>query len=251
MSQPIEHQKIADEVRDLYRTDPEGAAPRIEGLLEERFGGLPPSERLAAVGDLKHMFPPAGSLEQHTDLEFLRIREIASLILGREMFQKESESGVLLDRLIRSLDTVFDALNDLIRVIRLTLLGQDMQLETIRQVIGSQLEGQEQSLSLESHLDQIREAFLIAHRAFQEAAKGSMHRVLEELDPEVLAAASKGGFKIGPMRRAALFDIYQERFEQVKEWFSSGRFSEELLRAFEGICQRDYANGGGHDENRR
>jgi hypothetical protein len=250
MSQPIDYQKIADEIRDVYRTDPEGAAPRIEGLLEERFKDLPHPERLAAIGDLKSTFRSAGFPEQQTELEFLRIREIASLILGREMSQKESESGELLDRLLRSLDTVFDALNDLIRVIRLTLLGQDMQLETIRQVIGSQLEGQERSLSLESHLNQIKEAFLIAHRAFQEAAKGSMHRVLEELDPETLAAASKGGFKIGPMRRAELFDIYQERFQQIKEWFNSGRFSEEVLRAFEGICQRDYANGGGRDENR-
>ena len=249
MNRPMDHQKIADEIRDMYRAGPEDAASRIEGLLEERFRSLSPSERLAAMGDLKTMFPSGGSPEHQMELEFLRIREMASLILGRQMSQSESESGELLDRLLRSLNTVFDALNDLIRVIRLTLLGQDMELETIRQVIGSQLEGQERSLSLESHLNQIREAFLVAHRAFQEAAKGSMHRVLEELDPETLAAASKGGLRIGPMRRAGLFDIYQERFQQIKEWFDSGRFSEEILRDFEGICRRDYAHGGGHDEN--
>lgn len=246
----MDHQKIADEIRDVYRAHPEDAPSRIEGLLEERFRDLPPPERLAAMGDLKNMFPLGGPPEQQMELEFFRIREIASLILGREMSQSEAESGELLDRLLRSLNTVFDTLNDLIRVIRLTLLGQDMELQTIRQVIGSQLEGQERSLSLESHLNQIKEAFLVAHRAFQEAAKGSMHRVLEELDPETLAAASKGGLRIGPMRRAELFDIYQERFQQIKKWFETGRFSEEILRDFEGICQRDYSHGGGHDENR-
>jgi hypothetical protein len=241
-------EEVAQEIRTLYRSDPEQARVQIEKYLEKRLGNLSPAERKANLGQLKDRFGGADASVRQIDLNSPLILEFISLVLGRKVTQREFETRELLDRLIRSLNTVFDSLNDLIRVIQSTLCGRGAELETIRWVIGSHLEGETESISLDRHLNQIKEAFLVAHIAFKEAARAKFQQALEELDPEAIGAASGGGLKIGPLRRAELFDIYQARFERLKAWFHSERFSEELTREFEKACQKIYANKGGHDE---
>ncbi len=160
------------------------------------------------------------------------------------MTGEELDSKEVLNGLSQSLNTVFNSLNDLILVIQSTL-GRSSEVETIRSFIVSHLgEGKQ----LEAYLNQIKEAFLVAHRAFEEATRVKFQQALEELDPNAIEASSEGGLKIGPLRRAEHFDIYKARFQRVSRWFNSERFSEELTREFEKICQRIYANKGGHDE---
>jgi predicted component of type VI protein secretion system len=42
------------------------------------------------------------------------------------------------------------------------------------------------------------------------------------------------------MRKAELWDIYEERFRAVRKALESGRLRESLLREFERSCQRMY-----------
>jgi len=138
------------------------------------------------------------------------------------------------------LNTIFDTLNQIIGVIHVNLLGRKVELETIRQVIGSSLEKEGKPESLQGYLDQIREAFLVAHLAFQQVALNKMKGVLSELEPERLEAEEQGGLKFGPFLKADHFDSYKEKFRRVKGWVDSGRFGEELLREFEKNCQKSY-----------
>ena len=40
-------------------------------------------------------------------------------------------------------------------------------------------------------------------------------------------------------------EAYQEKFQKIRQWFDSGRCTEELLREFEKTCQSRYASKGG------
>jgi hypothetical protein len=151
----------------------------------------------------------------------------------------------LIENLAESLNTIFNSLNQLISVINMTFTGDGSPEETIRQVIGFRLEGDEQGRSLETYLGQISNAFLTSQQAFKEAAYAKVKQVLSALDPEALAAEAGKGLKFGPLKKAEMFDIYEQRYRKIQKWFSSGRFMEDFLREFEKNCQTQFANQGG------
>ena len=93
---------------------------------------------------------------------------------------------------------------------------------------------------MEAHLDQIKKAFLTSHQAFKEAVRNKVGAILRELDPDRIAEIGGGGLKFGPLKKAGDFDLYREKFQRVQKWFRSERFTEDLLREFEKICQRTY-----------
>jgi len=133
----------------------------------------------------------------------------------------------------------------LIAGINATLLGNVSGTETIRFVIGSQLEQGGESKSLESYVAQIKEAFAISHQAFQDAGMTKMREILGELDPKKIEESAEGGLKFGPLRKAELYDIYQDKHRTLKNWLETGLLIEALLREFERICQRLYREKGG------
>jgi hypothetical protein len=69
--------------------------------------------------------------------------------------------------------------------------------------------------------------------------------VLRVLDPEQLAAEVGKRLKFGPMKKAEMFDIYEQRYGKIQKWFSSGRFMEDFLREFEKNCQTRFGKKGG------
>jgi hypothetical protein len=162
------------------------------------------------------------------------------LLLGDRADVGKLPPGELSEKLAASLNTVFDSLNAIVGGINATLLGKKEELETIRFIIGSDLGGRKASGSLQEYLDRIQEAFAVAHRAFQEAAGKKTGELLDELSPENISSKAEGGLKFGPMRKAELWDIYEERFRAVKKALESGRLRESLLREFERSCQRMY-----------
>jgi len=162
------------------------------------------------------------------------------LLLGDRVNVATLPPGELSEKLAGSLNTVFDSLNAIVGGINTTLLGKQEELETIRFIIGSDLGGRKASGSLQEYLDRIQEAFAVAHRAFQEAAGKKTGELLDELSPENISSKAEGGLKFGPMRKAELWDIYEERFRAVKKALESGRLRESLLREFERSCQRMY-----------
>ena len=122
-------------------------------------------------------------------------------------------------------------------VIDSTLLGKVRGEETIRQVIGFHLEGQDQTKSLESYLGQINKAFLQAQQASKNAAHQMTGKILQELDPEKISQEAGGRLKFGPLRKAELYDIYEQKIKNCRQWYESGRFMQDLQREFEKNCR--------------
>ena len=237
-------ERLTQEIRSIYQSDPLRAETLIEAYLEQVWEEAA-AEKITLLEALIHQFEIGPSRARpEIDLESKEFSRLFSLLLGERVSALDLSSGELIEKLASSLNTIFDSLNQIIRVIHVTLLGQKPELETIRHFIGSQLgsqlEREEQTNSLQHYLAQIQEAFLIAHKAFQEASHAKMGEILKELGPERLESDLAGGLTFGPFRKAELFKIYQERFLKFKKWFESGRFSEELLREFEKTCQKLY-----------
>jgi hypothetical protein len=244
--------ELIEEVRSIYRADPSKAGALIERHLQERLKHLGPMEKKEALAVLAHAFAGAAPTTSGSptspvapDLHPEVLSRLFSLFLGKRVGAVDLSSGEIVDRLTRSLNTVFDNLNEIVAVIQSTLLGRRAELATIRQIIGTNLQDEGGGTSLEGYLGQIREAFLTAHLAFQQAARSTVGKILRELDPERLGDEGSRGLRFGPLRKAGLFEAYEEKFRKIRQWFDSGRVTEELLREFEKICQNRYGAKGG------
>jgi len=231
----------AAEIRALYRSDPSQSEASIGRYLEEGLKRLSPAERRELLKELVLEFEPSCP-----EVEPVLIQEggpfalLCSLLLGERITPEDLKSGAIVERLASSLNTVFDTLNQIVGVIHVTLLGEKGELETIRQIIGAGLQEGHQTDPLQTYLDQIQEAFLVAHQAFQQATRTKVGEILSELDPERIATLVEGGLKFGPLRKAELFEIYKEKFRVCKGSFESGRLMNDLLREFEKICHKSY-----------
>ena len=239
MDAQLELDQLAKQIRQIHASDRLHAEDRIEEFLESSLAGVSRDEKMRIVGELVSRFE-ANRVHCAEDVTVDReiLTRVFSFLLGKKVSQADLSSAELLQRLADSLNTIFDMLNQLVSVINMTFLGQHEGIETIRQVIGFHLEGENQSRSLESFLGQINKAFLTAQQAFKIAAEKKVKEILVELDPERIAASAGGGFKLGRLRKAESFDLYTNKFKAFKDWLESGRFMEELLREFENNCQK-------------
>lgn len=246
MTRAIPLAEVVEEVRSIYRADPARAETLVERHLQERLKDSGLTEKKEFLARLTQAF--AGEAPARAAVEWLHpdiLLRLFSLFLGERIGVPDLSSAELLDRLASSLNTVFEQLNEVVSVIHSTLLGRRAELETIRQIIGTSLQSEGGGTSLEGYLGQIREAFLTSHRAFQQTARTIVEKILRELDPERLGDEESGGLRFGPLRKAGLFDAYQEKFQKIRQWFDSRRFTEEILREFEKACQNRYAAKGG------
>ncbi len=231
--------QLAGEIRQLYQADIPRAEALIEAHLEKRMKGIPSESRPALINKLLTEFNADSSeMSGREDMDSDVLARVFSLMLGREVSQDDLSSSEVLQRLAASINTVFDSLNQLIRVINLTLSTGNSGDETIRYVIGSQLEGGGNSISLESYLGQIQKSFLTTQQAFKNAAFIRVKEILSELDPEIIAASAGGGMKFGPLRKAEYFEIYTKKYQTCKKWFESGRFMDAFIQEFENSCQK-------------
>ena len=241
MTQALPFEELFQEVTALYRAEPARAEALVERYLAERLGRLPLEEKIAFLENFSQQYArsqPSSQVPDSSPSE--EFHQLFSLLLGHRVSSLDFSLPEFREKFAASMNTIFDTLNQIIGVIQATLLGRKVELETIRQVIGSSLGKEGRAESLQTYLDQIREAFLVAHRAFQQAALAKMRTALGELDPERLEAEGAGGLKFGPFLKADLFDQYKERFQKCRNWMDSDRFREELLREFEKICQKLY-----------
>ncbi len=231
--------QLASAVREVYRRSPQDAEAAIEELLQRQLDGLPLEDRLRVIGRLeRHLMEPHQGSPAAGDEQVLE--RVCTLLLGRQVDSSRMDPGQLSRRLAQALNTVFDALNRVIGVINKTLAaGKNQADQTIRQVIGRQIEEDGPGCSLQEHLDQIADAFLKVHTAFKAAAESKVGQILDALDPETLAAERSGGIKIGPLRKAEDYEILVEKIARIRKWYDSGKFMEEFLREFERNCQQD------------
>jgi len=239
MDAQLELDQLAKQIREIHASDRLHAEDRIEEYLESSLTGVSRDEKMRIVGELASRFE-ANRVHFAEDVTVDReiLTRVFSFLLGKKVSQADLSSAELLQRLADSLNTIFDMLNQLVSVINMTFLGQREGIETIRQMIGFHLEGENQSRSLESYLGQINKAFLTAQQAFKIAGEKKVKEILVELDPERIGASAGGGFKFGRLRKADRFELHVEKFKAFKNWVDSGRFMEELLREFERNCQK-------------
>jgi hypothetical protein len=242
MKQQISLKEFASEIRRIYNSDPAKAALLIEEYAAQRLVGCTPVERTSVMEELSREFsstPETGALHQHA-AEPEELTRLFSLLLGREISAPDLSSGELFERLSVSFNTIFNTLNEIVKVINTTLLGRKEQFETIRKIIGSQLEHEGGSTSIQAYLDQIKSAFLVAHKSFKLAVETRLQEILAELDPERIASATEGGLRFGPLRKAELYGIYVQRYENVKRFFLSGQLTDEFVKEFEKNCEKQY-----------
>ena len=240
MNNQILIEQITDEIRKIYKSDRLKAETLIEIYLEERLKEFSDSDKLTVLEKLTAEFNIAvSSRDSDLNIDEEILPKLCSLLLGRGISQDDMSSAELLQKLAESSNTIFDALNQLVGVINTTFLGKCTGDETIRQLINFHPEAEEShAMSIESYLEQIKKAFLIAHQAFKEAAYTEMDELLHELDPDQIKIAGTGAFKFGPFQKAFFFEIYEKKFDTCKKWFDSGRFMEKILKEFEKNSQK-------------
>lgn len=241
-SEEIFTETLSDDIRAIYNSDNKRAETLIESYLKQQLKEYSSGDRLAVIEKLVQKYETInpGIEKQESGIGQREMSELLSLLLGKKIPVENLPPEELMKKLSHSLNTVFDSLNQIIRVINNTLLGKNVELETIRHMIGSDLENGNGQDSLQGYIDQIQEAFLVAHKAFQLAATEVIGKILNELDPDRISEATGKSLMFSPLRKAKDFDIYTDKFQVCKKWFDSGRGTEELLREFEKICQKLY-----------
>ncbi len=238
---------MARTLRELYRANPGGAREAIEAYLRSSLKDMGGDRRKSFVRRLQAGFSPTAEPKGSAESTGApgRLSELVWGILGEDAAPTGRSQVESIEALADALNSIFDHLNSLVALIHETLLGRTMELETIRQAIRSDIAGGRESESIRAYLDHIREAFLIASRAYMLTVRKVIERILNEFDPDRLAQSADQGLKFGFMRRGESFEIYREKYGQFKRWYESDRFSEDFTREFEGTCQRLYSERGG------
>ena len=239
MAKRIDHEQLLVEIENLYASAPASAETLIEAYLENRLRSLEPAERVA---HLEKLTAEAGTRQPVTAApaagQMDALSRLFSLLLSKTVSVADLRSGEVTDRLLDSLNTVFDNLNRLIGSINTTLFGAGAGDKTIRHMIGEHIDGDAEKTSLENYIGQIDKAFLVTHQAFQGAVRQVVSQIMDELDPEAIVASGSGGLKLGVVKRAEFFDTYKDKYAVVRKWFESDRFRDRLLREFEKKCRQ-------------
>ncbi|HME43648.1 MAG TPA: type VI secretion system-associated FHA domain protein [Syntrophorhabdales bacterium] len=244
MSDAVSIQELAQGLRALSQSNPSDLQVAIESYLGDKLRLARQGEGLVLLERLARQFDMSTESKAGLPLPSEESSRLVSLLLGKQISISDLCSAELSEKLAESLNTVFNTLNEIIGVINTTLLGHRAEQETIRQIIGMHIGGGGGDNSLQNYLDQIRDAFLTAHKAFRQATEGLFREMLTELDPERIEASTDKGLRFGPLRKAELFDSYKDKFRTIKEGFESGRLTEEFLREFEKVCQKLYKTEG-------
>ncbi|MBI5556195.1 MAG: hypothetical protein HY885_01000 [Deltaproteobacteria bacterium] len=236
--------QIAAAISEIHHGDPARAASQVEAFLQQTFIGYSPAQRIALLekiagkfGQGQQSMEAAPSAAEPGSEAF---NNLLTMLLGKGILEKELSPEEMMKQLAAALNTVFDSVNKLIGGINATLMGGNSGEETIRMVISSCIDENEGIKSLEKYLDQIGEFFAIALRAYKEAAQTKIGEVLNELNPDRIAAENEGSMKFGPLRKAHLFDCYQDKYKTLRNWQSSGLLLEAFMKEFEKNCQKIY-----------
>jgi isoleucyl-tRNA synthetase len=240
MSPSFNHEHVIDKVRQIYHADPETAESSIEQYLVDALASFSANEQIKMVEKMAEFFKTSDVDEtMEAEIEDEVFSKVFLLLLGKKITYNDLSHRQTLNRLADSLNTIFNCMNQLVEVINQHLYRKYPGDETIRHVIGTEIIGEKnQEKPLETYLGQIKTAFLVAQEAFRKSVQMIMARVLDELNPENIAHESRGSFRLGPLRKAESFEIYENKFEQVKKWFNSNRFTEDFLREFEKACEK-------------
>jgi hypothetical protein len=236
--------QLTQEIREIVALGGSDSRSKVECHLDSALSGCDLAGRLSYLESLARELEtgvaqggPAAGAPVPAAPAAGAIHGLVARFLGQSAAAEGLSSRELEESFAAALDTLFDALNEIVSVINVTLLGQSPELETIRKVIGSNLKGDQGFSSLKEYLERIQKAFLVAHGCFQLSSATIMKELLSELDPQLLNSAKNSGLRFGPLRKAELYEQYEEKHARCRRWFDSGQYKERLLREFEKQCQ--------------
>lgn len=226
---------------ELLRRSVSVAEPgnELKNFLETELSGYPSEKRLSILMALMDRFTAENQSNSETGAASDAASRLMSRFLGRNFEAEGLSQEEILSKFSTSLNTLFDSINQIMAVINQTLLGEDPELATIRKIIGSNIDGEGNDVLISAYLERIQKSFLIAHTSFQQASSALFSQILSELDPDTLSKTLSSGFKFGALRKAELYDIYEEKYAKMKRWHESGQYMERLLRDFEKRCQQE------------
>jgi hypothetical protein len=235
----ISHQSLKEQIKTIYADD--AKEDTIESHLEAVLANFDKDSRRDVIDrliqDFEHAACAANTTQENMVIDDHVLARVIKLLLGRNVSQADMNSDELLESLAESINTVFEALNQLIGTINTTLMGKQDSDQTIRQVIGYHLEGAGHGRTLDSYIGQIGKAFFESQQASKRAAHAKVKEIIRELSPETIARDS-GASRLSPMKKSKYYDEYVNKFEKIEQWFESGRFMESFLREFERNCQK-------------
>jgi len=228
---------LAEELlkRAANASDPD---EELKQFLETQLSGLNPEERLSILEIIDASFIVKKPCRVETSAKTDDASRLMSRFLGRNFESEGVTQEEIYNKFAVSLNTLFDSLNRIMAVINQTLLGEQPELSTIRKIIGSNIDGDGNDELISDYLERIQRSFLIAHTSFQEASSALLGQILDELDPDKLSKSLPSGLKFGALRKAELYDMYDEKYVKMKRWHESGQYTERLLRDFEKRCQQ-------------
>ena len=241
----ISHQALKEQIKAVYAGNAQDDA--IEAHLDAVLANLDKNSRGEVLDRLIQEFehdtdavnqpPITKNTQENMAIDDHVLARVIKLLLGRNVSQADMNSDELLESLAESINTVFEALNQLIGTINTTLMGKQDSDQTIRQVIGYHLEGAGHGRTLDSYIGQIGKAFFESQQASKRAAHAKVKEIIRELSPDTIARDS-GASRLSPMKKSKYYDEYVNKFEKIEQWFESGRFMESFLREFERNCQK-------------
>jgi hypothetical protein len=221
----------------------------VESYLEKELRHLDAAERLQHLEQVARQLTTAPHPEPVTagSVEFpagSAVQGMVARFLGSAVGSEELAPAELADKFGAALDTICESLNQIVSTISVSLLGESPELETIRKVIGWNLQGEAGYATIKEYLEGIQKAFLVAHCSFQRAAETVFGELLSELDPAAQPQGKISGLKFGPLRKAELYDQSLEKHQRCRRWLASGQHRERLLREFERECRLRFDGGG-------
>ena len=122
MTETANAEQLVAKMRAVQAADPTGAPRAIEALLAERLARHPGVEGRQILLNLLDLLSPRAQAP-HSASDTQVLTRVCALLLGRNVSPDELTSAQMLERLAQSLNTIFDALNQLIGVINTTFSG--------------------------------------------------------------------------------------------------------------------------------
>ena len=142
MNDLISITKLADDIRRIYLSDNGQPQANIEAFVDSTLGDKSVAEKIEVLQEIVAEFDQEPTkTHRDADLSEELLSRVFSLVLGGNVRPKDLSSEELIERLANSLNTIFDTLNHLVKLINLTLQGNQHSQETIRHVIGYQVDG--------------------------------------------------------------------------------------------------------------
>jgi len=230
--------QLRSEINQIFTADPVHAENRIEDYLNHQLKHLSLQKRInllqqvAARSDSGKILSMSASLAQQNILA-----DLFMLFLGKKASDMDIQSEKQLKQLADALNTIFDLLNELLGVINISLKGATYQQETIRGLIGKGLTDASVGVSLEKHLGQIKQAFLLSREALKDATREIVNDILTELDPTAMDNAQQG-IPLGRFRKVGMLSRLKKKHQRCRLWFESDRFEQKLMREFEKHCSK-------------